>query len=379
MSNQSALSSEQALDEYFSSLLAEESSMDEADEEGLEDLAVGEEPQPLLQRMPALEPAYSPFLDDDIEELPGANLEEIQRLLSQLEGSNPVEELDLDEVLEQNTINIAQETVEPSAKEAITETFKEPSVEDEIQEWDTAMLTEDQEGEPHHHEKLESVTEPVSEAALNTERVDTVAIEDESSLTASDEPATSTVESEKNTAIVDSNTENETELDTASKQGLDSRSWTNPIRQEAFQVLYFDVNDVTFAVPLDQLGGINKLGEPSHLIGRPRWYLGLQTQRDQQLDVVDTAKWVMSEKLKDDSHQKAYQYIVMLGESMWGLACTKLMGTEWLDSERIRWREQVGKRPWLAGMVKDKMCALIHVDALIAMLNAGLDVKALDK
>ncbi|MFC3025536.1 chemotaxis protein CheW [Vibrio zhugei] len=379
MSNQSALSSEQALDEYFSSLLAEESSMDEADEEGLEDLAVGEEPQPLLQRMPALEPAYSPFLDDDIEELPGANLEEVQRLLSQLEGSNPVEELDLDEVLEQNTINIAQETVEPSAKEAITETFKEPSVEDEIQEWDTAMLTEDQEGEPHHHEKLESVTEPVSEAALNTERVDTVAIEDESSLTASDEPATSTVESEKNTAIVDSNTENETELDTASKQGLDSRSWTNPIRQEAFQVLYFDVNDVTFAVPLDQLGGINKLGEPSHLIGRPRWYLGLQTQRDQQLDVVDTAKWVMSEKLKDDSHQKAYQYIVMLGESMWGLACTKLMGTEWLDSERIRWREQVGKRPWLAGMVKDKMCALIHVDALIAMLNAGLDVKALDK
>jgi purine-binding chemotaxis protein CheW len=28
-------------------------------------------------------------------------------------------------------------------------------------------------------------------------------------------------------------------------------------------------------------------------------------------------------------------------------------------------------------MVKEKMCALIHVEALIAMLNAGLDVKAL--
>ncbi len=32
----------------------------------------------------------------------------------------------------------------------------------------------------------------------------------------------------------------------------------------------------------------------------------------------------------------------------------------------------------LAGMVKEKMCALIHVEALITMLNAGLDVKALD-
>jgi purine-binding chemotaxis protein CheW len=29
-------------------------------------------------------------------------------------------------------------------------------------------------------------------------------------------------------------------------------------------------------------------------------------------------------------------------------------------------------------MVKAKMCAVIHVEAVIAMLNAGLDVNALD-
>jgi purine-binding chemotaxis protein CheW len=45
--------------------------------------------------------------------------------------------------------------------------------------------------------------------------------------------------------------------------------------------------------------------------------------------------------------------------------------------DKVRWREQAGKRPWLAGMVKEKMCALIHVHALIGMLNAGLDVKSL--
>ncbi len=33
----------------------------------------------------------------------------------------------------------------------------------------------------------------------------------------------------------------------------------------------------------------------NHLIGRPAWYLGLQTNRDSQPDVVDTAKWVMAE------------------------------------------------------------------------------------
>ncbi len=87
----------------------------------------------------------------------------------------------------------------------------------------------------------------------------------------------------------------------------------------------------------------------------------------------------MAEKLKDETYKEQYQYIVMLGESMWGLASTQLMGTELLNTDKVRWRETAGKRPWLAGMVKEKMCALIHVEALIAMLNAGLDVKALDK
>jgi purine-binding chemotaxis protein CheW len=86
----------------------------------------------------------------------------------------------------------------------------------------------------------------------------------------------------------------------------------------------------------------------------------------------------MPEKLKDEAYKEEYQYIVMLGESMWGLASTELKGTEALQAGMVRWRETAGKRPWLAGMVKEKMCALIHVEALIAMLNAGLDVKALD-
>lgn len=103
----------------------------------------------------------------------------------------------------------------------------------------------------------------------------------------------------------------------------------------------------------------------------------LLTSRELQHDVVDTARWVMPEKLSSDEHKENYRYIVMLGESKWGLACDKLHGTETLTKQSIRWREKVGKRPWLAGMVKEKMCALIHVEELIKMLNAGLDVKGI--
>jgi purine-binding chemotaxis protein CheW len=276
------------------------------------------------------EKSYSQLPTEEVE-VP--NLEDVERLLKQLESTNPVAELDLEEILEQNTIEIAQTQVK-------TETVAEA---EEIQEWD-----------------LEPVAEETSdiEIVLDTPIIEEVIVE---------EPVVE----------VETHVDTETELQSQSgSSGLGT--WETRVREVSFQVLYFDVNSVTFAVPLDELGGIHRIAELNHLIGRPAWYLGLQTSREAQLDVVDTAKWVMPEKLKDESHREAYQYIVMLGESMWGLASTQLMGTESLDPGMVRWRETAGKRPWLAGMVKEKMCALIHVEALIAMLNAGLDVKALD-
>ncbi|MBV7261417.1 chemotaxis protein CheW [Photobacterium sp. WH24] len=155
-------------------------------------------------------------------------------------------------------------------------------------------------------------------------------------------------------------------------------SWALPgaSEQTEFQALFFAVNGVTFAVPLTELGGIHQLGEMSHLIGRPDWYLGLQPVQNRKLDVVDTARWVMPESIYNDDHQENYRYVVMLGESKWGLACDQLHGTETLTKQSVRWREKAGKRPWLAGMVKEKMCALIHVNELISMLKAGLDVKS---
>ncbi|KHD24978.1 chemotaxis protein CheW, partial [Vibrio caribbeanicus] len=284
--------------------------------------------QPMLQSVD--EKSYFQLPSEEIE-VP--NLDDVERLLKQLESTNPVAELDLEEVLEQNTVEIAQAQV---------------VVEDEIQEWDIS--------EPEI--VVESVSqEALAEPAVEIEIADYVAEVDQI-----DE-----VEPEVSVQL-------ETET---GGNGLDN--WQSTARSTDFQVLYFDVNGVTFAVPLDELGGIHRIAELNHLIGRPVWYLGLQTSREAQLDVVDTAKWVMPEKLKDDSHKEAYQYIVMLGASMWGLASTELKGTEALDPSMVRWRETAGKRPWLAGMVKEKMCALIHVEALIAMLNAGLDVKALDK
>lgn len=358
--SRSLLSSEQALDDYFSALL---------DDEFESEVQLDPQPEPLLQ--PVAERSYYSEPEEELE-LP--NLNDVERLLKQLEQSNPVEELQLEEVLEQNTAQIAVEQPTETA----------PVVE-EIQDWDIEELDHELPPssvevapEPVIEEPVATIAEPIEEELVSVsepvERVYTQPDLDFETQRYVEPEVTRVVEVEIEPEI---STESEVELQTQSDSPL--QVWHSTERVHAFQVLYFDVNSVTFAVPLDELGGIHQVAELSHLIGRPKWYLGLQSSRESQIDVVDTARWVMAEKLTNDAYKENYQYIVMLGDSSWGLASSKLLGTETLDPEKVRWRKTAGKRPWLAGMVKEKMCALIHVEALVAMLKAGLDVKALDK
>lgn len=333
MSNHDVLSSQQALDDYFCALLGEDLEADEPDN-GLDLLArelLSAEPEPEWQ--PTKAESY-PFWEASSAELEAPNLEDVERLLSQLESTNVVDESDIDDILAQNTIAIAQQT-KPATTDDIPSVEKLADTCEEIQEWAIE----------------ESVTECI--------QPDAVAIE-------------SYVEQ-----VIDSEPQVDMEPETQTGSVL-SHSWESTQRTENFQVLYFDVNGVMFAVPLDELGGIHRITELNHLIGKPSWYLGLQTNREHKFDVVDTAKWVMADKLRDQQYRENYQYVVMLGESTWGLASNQLMGTETLNVDKVRWRELAGKRPWLAGMVKEKMCALIHVQALIDMLNAGLDVKSMN-
>ncbi|MDC9513492.1 chemotaxis protein CheW [Pseudoalteromonas sp. CST5] len=141
-----------------------------------------------------------------------------------------------------------------------------------------------------------------------------------------------------------------------------------------FQALFFEVAGLTLAVPLKALGGIHQLGEVNHLFGKPKWFKGVMLNRDEKLNVVDTARWVMPEKYDEKLEASLnYQYLITLGDSNWGLLAEKLINNITLSKEDVKWRKHSGKRPWLAGVIKEKMCALIDVDNLNALLEEGLD------
>ncbi|MGL4837074.1 MAG: chemotaxis protein CheW [Shewanella sp.] len=143
--------------------------------------------------------------------------------------------------------------------------------------------------------------------------------------------------------------------------------------EDEFQVLFFQVAGLTLAVPLVSLGGIVKIERINHIIGRPSWFFGVQTYREQQLNIVDTGAWVMPEKYTDELKQTVnYQYVVLLAGSNWGLTCESLVNAVKINKTQVNWRSKAGKRPWLAGVVKQQMCGILHVQALVDMLDAGL-------
>lgn len=148
------------------------------------------------------------------------------------------------------------------------------------------------------------------------------------------------------------------------------------IPEEPFQALFFEVAGLVLAVPLQELGGIHNLSEVNSLFGKPEWFKGVMLNREKKLNVVDSARWVMPEKFDQQMEQSLeYKYLITLGKSEWGLAAEKLVETESIHPDAVKWRSKPGKRPWLYGTIKEKMCALLHVSDLIAMLEQGINAR----
>ena len=148
--------------------------------------------------------------------------------------------------------------------------------------------------------------------------------------------------------------------------------WKNLEIGNEFQVLFFELAGLTFAIPLVELGGIHHLDATLNtLIGKPDWFSGVMAHGDSLYNIVDTGKWINGSNTVEPLN---YSHYILLGSTEWGLSCEKLLGTEILTKDQIKWRKVSGKRPWLAGMVKDKMCALIHAQELIKLLKSGMDI-----
>ena len=141
---------------------------------------------------------------------------------------------------------------------------------------------------------------------------------------------------------------------------------------EPFECLLFDVAGLTLAVPLVCLGSIYSLTghELTPLFGQPDWFLGILPSQAGNLKVLDTARWVMPDRYRDDFRQ-GLQYVISVQGYEWGLAVHQVSRSLRLDPNEIKWRSHRGQRPWLAGTVIEHMCALLDVAELAELIASG--------
>lgn len=139
---------------------------------------------------------------------------------------------------------------------------------------------------------------------------------------------------------------------------------------EPFQALLFHVHTVQFAAPLIRLHGVVPWSEEiADLPTTPDWFLGLLVCRDRKVRVVDTARLVMQGQNIDVESRPGH--IVLLDKGRWGITCNGLSEVLTVTPQSVQWRTRKVSRPWLAGTLRDRLCAMLDIDALAQILEHG--------
>ncbi|MBK8973631.1 MAG: chemotaxis protein CheW [Hahellaceae bacterium] len=137
-----------------------------------------------------------------------------------------------------------------------------------------------------------------------------------------------------------------------------------------FECLLFSVGGLKLSVPLVLLGGVYpvKVDDLTPIFGMPNWFMGLFKHGETTIKVVDSARWIMPEKYPENFPQQV-RYVIRLHDSEWALACNSIADAFTLQASEVRWRTEHAKRPWLAGTVVQKMCAILDVDQFNTLLE----------
>jgi len=138
--------------------------------------------------------------------------------------------------------------------------------------------------------------------------------------------------------------------------------------QDRFDVLLFTVSGLTLAVPLIALGQIQPLNDQlTPIFGQADWFMGLQPTAVGKIRTVNTAKFVMPERY-DKRFLETAQYVISIDGLPWGLAVDTVNQPITLSPDDVKWRSERSKRAWLAGTVKEHMCALLDIPMMGKLL-----------
>ncbi len=138
------------------------------------------------------------------------------------------------------------------------------------------------------------------------------------------------------------------------------------------KVLLFNLCGLKMAISMDDLDDIEKL--PENLAAVPKnmpLYLGLLQTGNRRIPVVDLARLILPERLREQHNSSSFQQILIVGGHHWGLACNEVGEVATIDASMVNWRIERKTRKWLAGTIGSFGSALLDTVALQYLLKQG--------
>lgn len=138
--------------------------------------------------------------------------------------------------------------------------------------------------------------------------------------------------------------------------------------QQEFSALFFKVDKLILATPLTELLRTIKIEQsPTKIPGQPDWFLGLLDEHDARIGVLDTGQLILGKTRggKRDLQANPFKRILITRDKRWGLACDEILAIGKVSPEKVRWRTQRQKRPWLIGTAIEELTAIVDVRQLV--------------
>ena len=175
---------------------------------------------------------------------------------------------------------------------------------------------------------------------------------------------------QQNIKFADKQSEEANDLQQDTRRVQNAPTWA----EQEFQCLMFNVVGISLAVPLMKLNGVIPWDDKlTPMPGHSDAFLGLLRHLDKNVKIMDTAQVILPQVQMQQvaAVDERIQKIILMDEGRWGLACDDVGEVITLQADDVRWRSEAGRRPWLAGTISERLCALLDTDVLARILEEG--------
>jgi len=138
--------------------------------------------------------------------------------------------------------------------------------------------------------------------------------------------------------------------------------------QDEFPALFFKVGHLILAVPLIELGRTIKFDSKlTNIPQQPIWFMGLKLDQDKKIGILNLAYLIQGKSRAEKRcySDNPFKNIILTEDTNWGLACDEIITIKKITPDKVRWRTDRQRKPWLVGTIIEDLVVIVDVNELV--------------